>query len=67
MLDTKGKIAFILVLIGGINWLFVGLFKISLMGVLLGGQTSFLARLLYILIGVSACYLIYFFWIAKKK
>ena len=45
-------ICWILVMIGGINWLLVGL------GInILGG--SLFARIIYIIIGLAACYLIY--------
>ena len=50
-------IAFILVIIGGLNWLAQGLFMRDI-SVLLGGMDSWLARIIYILVGLSAIYLI---------
>ncbi len=46
-------ITFILVLIGAINWGLVGAFGIDLVALIFGDMT-FLARTVYILVGVSA-------------
>ncbi len=51
-------IAFILLIVGGLNWLLVGLFSLDLVATLLGGMTSPLARLVYILVGLSAVFLL---------
>lgn len=58
-------IAYILVLIGAINWGLVGLFAFNLIGLVFGGGLSLLARLVYILIGVGAGYLIYLDYFKK--
>lgn len=50
-------VSFILVIVGGINWLLVGLLKWDI-GSLLGGMDSILSRIVYVLVGVSAVYLI---------
>jgi uncharacterized protein len=47
-------ITLILVIVGGINWLLVGLFQFDLVAELFGGQNSALARIVYILVGLSA-------------
>lgn len=57
-------IAYILILVGGINWGLYGLFKVNLVEAILG--TGFLARLIYIVIGVGAGYLIYRYFTKKK-
>lgn len=49
-------IAMILVLIGGLNWGLVGLFDLNLVAALFG--TTILAQIVYILVGVSALWLI---------
>ena len=49
-------IAMILVLIGGLNWGLVGLFDLNLVAALFG--TTILAQLIYILVGISALWLI---------
>ncbi|OHA17678.1 MAG: hypothetical protein A2664_03615 [Candidatus Taylorbacteria bacterium RIFCSPHIGHO2_01_FULL_46_22b] len=48
-------IAFILLIVGGLNWLLVGLFQWDI-GSILGGMSSMLSRLVYILVGASAIY-----------
>ena len=50
--------AFILLVVGGLNWLLVGLFQWDI-GVILGGQGAILSKLLYILIGAAAVYEIF--------
>ena len=47
-------LALLLAIIGGINWGLVGLFKFDLVAWLFGGQTAILARLVYILVALSA-------------
>ncbi|MDS0524730.1 DUF378 domain-containing protein [Clostridium sp. SHJSY1] len=58
------KIAFILVLIGAINWALVGFFKFDLVAILFGEMTM-LSRLIYGLVGIAGLYCISFF--SKKE
>lgn len=51
-------IAYILVIAGALNWGFVGAFNMDVLGRILGSG-SFAARVLYILIGISALVLIF--------
>ena len=47
----------LLVIVGGVNWLLVGLFKFDLVASLTGaafGQTNALSSVVYALVGVSA-------------
>ena len=53
-------IALILVIIGGLNWGLVGLFKWDLVAALFGGVEGIFSRIIYIIVGISAVYLIYF-------
>jgi uncharacterized membrane protein YuzA (DUF378 family) len=46
-------ISAILVIIGGLNWLLVGLFSFNLVSAIFGDM-SVLSRLVYILVGISA-------------
>lgn len=55
-ISTWGFISIILVIIGGINCGFVGLFSIDLISAILGHA---LGRFFYVLIGLAAVYLIY--------
>ncbi len=52
------KLALWLVIIGGLNWGLVGAFGLNLVG-LIFGDMSILARIVYILVGLSAIWLIY--------
>ena len=49
------SIAFLLLIIGGLNWLLVGVFKWDV-GQLFGGQAALISRIIYILVGLSALY-----------
>lgn len=52
-------IAFVLVIIGSINWGLVGLFKFNLVEAILG-SIPILATIVYVLVGISGLYMIYF-------
>lgn len=51
-------IAFILTIIGSINWLMIGLLQYDFIAGLFGFQASMFSRLCYIIIGVGCLYLI---------
>lgn len=57
-------IAFILVLIGAINWGLIGFFEFDLIAALFGNMTTF-SRIIYGLVGLAGLYSISFF--AKKQ
>ena len=61
MLKTFDGIALTLLIIGGINWLLVGAFEVDLVAAITGGSTSIIARVIYILVGISALYSLKFF------
>ena len=48
--------AFVLLVVGGLNWGLVGLMKFNLVSALVGAGSS-LEMLVYILVGVSAVYI----------
>ncbi|CAM4150203.1 DUF378 domain-containing protein [Phocicoccus pinnipedialis] len=48
--------ALILLVVGGLNWLLVGLFEFDLVATIFGGQDSILAKIVYVLVGLSALY-----------
>jgi uncharacterized membrane protein YuzA (DUF378 family) len=56
-------IALVLVIVGGLNWGLVGLFKFDLVQAVLG-TIPVLQNAVYILVGLSAAYMIYY--VAKK-
>jgi uncharacterized protein len=49
------KLAFILLVIGGLNWLLVGVIGWDV-GEIFGGQTAVISRIIYVLVGLSAIY-----------
>ena len=53
------SLAFILVLIGAINWGLVGLFSLDVVALIFGDMTL-LSRIIYIVIGAAAVYLVVF-------
>ena len=52
------RIALILNIIGGINWLLVGLFKFDIVAWIFGGQDAVMSRILYTIIGLAAAWCI---------
>lgn len=52
-LSTLDIIAIVLVVIGGLNWLLVGLFSFDLVAAIFGAM-SVLSRIIYVLVGLSA-------------
>ena len=55
-MKTLNLVALVLIIIGGLNWLLVGLFKWDLVGGIFGGMDSIIARVVYILVGLAAIY-----------
>jgi uncharacterized membrane protein YuzA (DUF378 family) len=51
------KIAYWLTIIGGLNWGLIGVADLNLVDKILGGMPS-VERIVYILVGVSAVYLL---------
>ena len=49
-------VTLLLIIVGGLNWLLVGLFQFDLVAVLFGGQDAVLSRIVYVLVGLSALY-----------
>ncbi|KFB10507.1 MULTISPECIES: DUF378 domain-containing protein [Nitratireductor] len=53
-MHSLNAITLLLIIVGGINWLLVGLFGFDLVAAIFGGQDALLARIVYILVGLSA-------------
>lgn len=51
---TATLVTLILLIVGGLNWLLVGIFQFDLVAALFGGQTSPIARLVYVIVGLCA-------------
>ena len=58
-------LSFIIVIFGSMNWLSIGLFQYDIVAGLFGYQGSIFSRMVYILVGVSACWLL--FSVIKNK
>lgn len=55
-LNAWDWISLTLLVIGGLNWLLVGLFQYDLVAAIFGGTASIVSRIVYILVGISAIY-----------
>jgi len=51
-------VAIILVIVGGLNWGLVGLFNFDLVAAIFGAM-SMLSKTVYVLVGISAVYMMY--------
>lgn len=58
-MSTVGWVAFVLVIVGGLNWGLVGFFEYDLVAKLFGGMDATFARVIYSLVGLSALYMLY--------
>ncbi|MEW9667354.1 DUF378 domain-containing protein [Ammoniphilus sp. 3BR4] len=50
------RLALILVIVGALNWLLVGLFQWDLVASLFGGESSWVSRTVYTLVGLAGIY-----------
>mgnify|MGYP004681032423 FL=1 len=55
MLD---RIAMILLILGGVNWGSIGLFRFDIVAWIFGGQGSVLSRIVYTIVGLCALWCI---------
>lgn len=59
-------IALILIVVGGLNWGLVGAFKFDLVAAIFG-ELSAISRIVYILVGLSAIYMLFMLGKLQKK
>lgn len=52
------RLALVLLIIGGLNWLLVGLFEYDLVASIFGGQTAFISKVIYTIVGIAGLYCI---------
>ena len=57
--NTLDWISLVLVIVGGLNWGLVGLFKFNLVEAILG-SIPILRDTVYVIVGLAAAYMIYF-------
>lgn len=65
-LSTLDWVAMILVVVGGLNWLLVGLFGFDLVAAIFGPMSA-LSKIVYILVGLSAVYVLFSLGKLAKK
>lgn len=65
-LNALDYFAFVILIIGGLNWGLVGVFKYDLVASLFGDMTTF-SRLIYDLVGLSAIYIAVIMMSLQKK
>ena len=65
-LNTRLWVALVLLIVGGLNWGLVGLFKFNLVSTIFG-EMSILARLVYVAVAVSAVIVLVPALIESKK
>jgi uncharacterized membrane protein YuzA (DUF378 family) len=56
-LNTLDWISLILLIVGGLNWGLVGIFKFDLVAAIFG-ELGIISRIVYTLVGLSAIYLV---------
>ncbi len=52
--------ALVLLIVGGLNWLLVGLFQFNLVAAIFGGNEAILSQIIYVIVGVCAIYALKF-------
>ncbi|MDU4694317.1 MULTISPECIES: DUF378 domain-containing protein [Paenibacillus] len=60
-MKTLNVVALTLLIVGGLNWLLIGLFQYDLVASIFGGQDSTLSRVIYTIVGICAIYAFKFF------
>ncbi|KAF0506273.1 DUF378 domain-containing protein [Pediococcus pentosaceus] len=66
-MKTLDVIALVLLIVGGLNWLLVGIFQFDLVATLFGGQVAIISRIVYVLVGISAIYCLKFFGLISAQ
>lgn len=54
--DVMDRLCLLLLIIGGINWGAVGLFRFDIVAWLFGGSASTISRTIYTIVGAAAIY-----------
>lgn len=66
VIDLK-KLILLLIIIGGVNWGLIGFFNFNLVSTIFGGALTFIARIIYALVGIAALYSITFLFTDDRK
>lgn len=54
------RIALLLLIVGGVNWGSLGLFRFDIVAWIFGGQAAIVSRIIYALVGISALWCLTF-------
>ena len=65
MMRTLDSVALVHVIVGGLNWLLVGLFELEVVAALFGAD-SVLAKVVYVLVGLAALWMLWD-WVARRS
>ena len=57
-MKTLDMVALVLVIVGGLNWLLVGLFELDVVAALFGAD-SLLSKVVYVLVGLAALWMLW--------
>ncbi|MBN2981313.1 MULTISPECIES: DUF378 domain-containing protein [Cohnella] len=66
-MKTLNVISLILIIIGGLNWLSVGLFEYDVVSEIFGGSAEVGSKIVYIVVGVAALYALSLFGKVVKE
>ncbi|REK67576.1 MAG: DUF378 domain-containing protein [Cohnella sp.] len=66
-MKTLNVIILILVILGGLNWLSVGLFEYDVVSEIFGGSAEVGSKIVYIIVGVAALYALSLFGKVTKN
>ncbi|AQS53593.1 hypothetical protein BW727_101226 [Jeotgalibaca dankookensis] len=66
-MKTLDNIVLTLLIVGGVNWLLVGLFEFDLVATIFGGQTAIGSKIVYVIVGICALYAIKFFTLINSR
>ncbi|MGG1312789.1 DUF378 domain-containing protein [Cohnella laeviribosi] len=66
-MKTLNVISLILVILGGLNWLSVGLFEYDVVSEIFGGSAEVGSKIVYIIVGVAALYALSLFGKVTKN
>ncbi|MBO0474376.1 hypothetical protein IGL98_001420 [Enterococcus sp. DIV0840] len=61
------SVALALLIVGGLNWLLVGLFEFDLVATIAGGSTTIFAKIIYVIVGLCAIYCLKFFPLISRR
>ena len=61
------KIALALAIIGGLNWGSIGLFNFDLVALISGGSGTWMARIIYALVGIAALWCLTLFFRGEEN